>query len=263
MYLSHTQKYSSPNFPPLKIALRFPSSSLFGTVILAAAAEAATQLLRTVCFLLAPRGRNLSERSRVHFPPVLSPLQPPAIKRNTHSSGEKEEDVFSPFEKIVIQVFLWNYNGLRILSRLVLLSQGRVVEDALASSPAVGLRPLDPHTRPKTDIVRSYFHSISFPPLTFLRRRLPPGRDFLNGRNFFPRKKEGGSRRSKLSLFFGLITPDVTSIQKKNPSSSSQFQNFSALARCSRRGEGKNLLAHFLLIDEFAAMFLGGIPCPL
>ncbi len=110
--------------------------SLFGTVILAAAAEAATQLLRTVCFLLAPRGRNLSERSRVHFPPVLSPLQPPAIKRNTHSSG----DVFSPFEKIVIQVFLWNYNGLRILSRLVLLSQGRVVEDALASSPAVGLR---------------------------------------------------------------------------------------------------------------------------
>ncbi len=217
-------------------------------------------MLRTVCFLLAPRGRNLSERSRVHFPPLLSPLQPPAIKRNTHSSG----DVFSPFEKIIIQGFLWNYNGLRILSRLVLLSQGRVVEDALAScwieDVRGGLLILTPvQKQTLSGAIFTPLHSLLPPSCA---ADCPRARFLERTKLFSPEKKRGGSRRSKLSLFFGLITPDVTSIQTKNPSSS-QFQNFSALARCSRRGEGKNLLAHFLLIDEFAAMFLGGIPCPL
>ena len=73
-----------------------------------------------------------------------------------------------------------------------------------------------------------------------------PRARFLERTKLFPPKKRGGeAEEANFRFFFGLITPDVTSIQTKNPSSSSQFQNFSALARCSLKGKEKLCLHTF------------------
>ncbi len=90
-----------------------------------------------------------------------------------------------------------------------------------------------------------------------------PRARFLERTKLFPPKKRGGeAEEANFRFFFGLITPDVTSIQKK-PFFFFPISKLFRLGQMFFKGEGKTMLAHFLLIDEFAAMFLGGIPCPL